>query len=256
MQFCFTVDDNIRFLRELTEQGMQSLWDHPYLSMYRRLHDAYDLKIQLNLFYEDEHFDLSRMTERYRAEWAACADWLRLSFHSRLENVCPYLDSDYDEVFADCASVHREILRFAGERSLARSTTVHYCRTTAEGTQALFDNGVRGLLGLYGNETAPRLSYQTAEEDGKTIRGGGLVSDGGILYGGIDAILNERKLEEILPTLQGLIGRETIKLMIHEQYFYPDYGRYQPDFEQKLSLAFGYLCDNGYTSAFFEDWLL
>ena len=253
--FCFTVDDNVRFLRELTESNMASLFEHPYLAMYRRLHERYDLKVQLNLFYEDEHFDLSRMTDRYRDEWAACADWLKLSFHSRLENVCPYVESDYQEVFDDCAAVHREILRFAGEKSLGKTTTIHYCRTTTEGLRALTDNGVRGLLGLYGTADAPRLSYQTTEEDGNVIRQGGLVSDGSFTYGGIDVILNERKMEQILTTLQGLVGRETVKLMIHEQYFYPDYVRYQPDFEQKLAVAFGYLGENGYTPAFFEDWL-
>lgn len=255
MQFCFTVDDNIRFLRELSAGNFASMWEHPYPAMYRRLHARYGVRVQLNLFWEDPEFDLSRMTERFRAEWEACADWLRLSFHSRLENVCPYCDSGYDEVFEDCAAVHREILRFAGENSLGQTTTVHYCRTTAEGLRALTDNGVRGLLGLYGTADAPRLSYQTTEEDGNVIRQGGLVSDGAFTYGGIDVILNERKMEQILPTLQGLVGRETVKLMIHEQYFYPDYGRYQPDFEQKLATAFGYLCENGYTPAFFEDWL-
>ena len=27
--YCFTVDDNIRFLKELTENGSASLFDHP-----------------------------------------------------------------------------------------------------------------------------------------------------------------------------------------------------------------------------------
>ena len=50
--FCFTVDDN--FLKELTEGNYNSIFDHPYLALYRRLHERYGLKVQLNLFYRTE----------------------------------------------------------------------------------------------------------------------------------------------------------------------------------------------------------
>ncbi len=256
-QFCFTVDDNIRVLRELSEGDFASLFDHPYLAMYLRLHEKYTLRVQLNLFYEDKDtgFCLADVTDRYRDEWEKNADWLRLSFHSRIENVKPYEFSDYAELNEDCAATHREILRFAGEKTLARSTTIHYCRTTADGVRALYDNGVRGLLGLYGTEESPRLSYQSTEDEGRAIRQGEIVISSGMAYGSIDVILNERTMEEILPSLQPLCGRDTIKVMIHEQYFYPARSwRYQPDFEQKLDAAFSYLCENGYVSAFFEDW--
>ena len=68
-RFCFTVDDNIRFLEELTRGSCNSIFDHPYLGLYRRLHEKYGLKVQLNLFYEMPGFDLSLVTDRYRAEW-------------------------------------------------------------------------------------------------------------------------------------------------------------------------------------------
>ena len=37
--FCFTVDDNIRFLWELSESECVSLFEHPYMAMYKRLHE-------------------------------------------------------------------------------------------------------------------------------------------------------------------------------------------------------------------------
>ena len=67
--FCFTVDDNIRFFRDLSNGNQASLFEHPYLAMYKRLHEKYGLKIQLNLFYEMPGFDLSQMTNRFRQEW-------------------------------------------------------------------------------------------------------------------------------------------------------------------------------------------
>ena len=74
-------------------------------------------------------------------------------------------------------------------------------------------------------------------------------------YAGIDIVLNMYSAEEILKKLDMFIGRDLIKVMIHEQYFYPDYKRYQPDFEEKLEKTFEKLTDNGYESVFFEETL-
>lgn len=252
-KFCFTVDDNIRFLKELTQSGAKSLFDHPYMKMYRRLHERFGLKVQLNLFYEVENFDLSQMSDRFREEWKENADWLKTSFHSKLENARPYFASGYDEVFRDCGVVHREILRFASSDSLAKTTTVHYCVATQEGLSALRDQGVEGLLGLYGTSDAPRNSHQTSSENGVRIRLGETITEEGISYAGIDLILNDVPKEEIVERIRPLLDRGLIKVMIHEQYFYSDYHRYQPDFEEKLETAFEYLVKHGYQSVFFED---
>lgn len=252
-EFCFTVDDNIRCLKELTHHAYGSIFEHPYLNMYKRLHKKYGLKVQLNLFYAVEGFDLSDMTDRYKNEWQDHSDWLKLSFHSRVENVKPYELSQYDEVYGDCQNVQREIVRFASASVLGRTTTLHYCLATHQGIRALKDNGVEGLLGLYGKEDSPRLSYQNTAEECSLIRRGELVSRNSISYAGIDIVLNSYSAEEILSQLSELKYRDFIKVMIHEQYFYSDYHRYQQDFEEKLCATFGFLTENGFSSIFFEE---
>lgn len=251
--FSFTVDDNIRFFKELTDTRPGSIFEHPYLAVYKRLHEKYGIKIQLNLFYELGDFNLSHMTDAYRDEWRANSEWLKMSFHSRLENVNPYVNSGYDEVFFDSENVHKQILRFAGASSLAKTTTVHYCQATNEGLLALRDNGVSGLLGLYGRHESPRVSYQSTPEECDLLRDGELVEKSGITFANIDIILNSHKKEAILAQLDMLSKREFIKVMIHEQYFYSDYAHYQPDFEEKLDATFSRLCELGYTSVFFEE---
>lgn len=253
--FIFTVDDNIKFLRELSYGSYESLFDHPYTAMYRRLHERFDLKIQLNLFFEEGYFDLSMMPDKYRDEWKQSSSWLKLSFHSRLENENPYIESNYGEVFHDATAVRREIERFAGGESLAKTTTVHWCRATSEGVRALKDAGVCGLLGLYGSETAPRSSYQSSKEEGDLIRRGAIVASGGVAYAGIDVVLNSFEPDVIIEKLTPLTDRELIKVMIHEQYFHPNYKAYQPNFEEKLKRTFAFLCEKGYTSRFFEELL-
>ena len=254
-QFCFTVDDNIRFLKELTERQQGSIFDHPYLALYRRLHEKYGVCVQLNLFYEWDGFTLADMTDAYRDEFRANARWLKMSFQSRLENIHPYKDASYEEVYADCDAVQREILRFAGEEALAKTTTLHFCTATEGGVRAMRDTGTLGLLGLYGTPEHPRTSYQTSPSNGDRIRVGETVTDGEIAYAGIDIVLNCYSTEENLSLLRPLYGRPLVKVMIHEQYFYPDYPLYQPDFEEKLDAVFTALSENGYHSTHFGNTL-
>ena len=251
--FCFTVDDNIRFLKELAGSQARSIFDHPYPALYRQLHEKYNLKVQLNLFYEMPGFNLSQMPDRFRKEFSANAHWLKLSFHSRLENVEPYRDSGYEEVFSDCAAVHREILRFAGKESLGKTTTIHYCKATEEGLRALRDQQVQGLLGLFGTDEAPRESYSLPEADGAHLRRGEILHRQGMHFYSLDLVMNLYGQEELLRRLQGLLHRESIRVMIHEQYFYSDYRAYQPDFGEKLERAFELLTEHGYESRFVEE---
>lgn len=248
--YCFTVDDNIKCLQEISCGEYASIFEHPYLSMYKRLHDRYGLKVQLNLFYEKGSFDLSKMSDRFKNEWRENSDWLKMSFHSRLENIEPYRNSGYDEVFADCQAVNREIVRFAGEDSLAKTTTIHYCYATEEGLCALKDNSVRGLLGLF---DGGRVSYVRTPEQCDILCRGDVVDDDGISYAMIDVVINNFSREDVLLKLDALKDRSFVRVMIHEQYFYSDYPRYQPDFEEKIGAAFDFFEKNGFESIFFEE---
>ena len=181
------------------------------------------------------------------------AGWLKLSFHSRLENVEPYISSGYREVYEDCQSVHDEILRFAGEKSLAKTTTIHYCKATEEGIRALRDNGIKGLLGLFGTEGKPSSSYSLKEETCARIRKGDIIREGGMDFCSIDLVMNLYEKEQLIERLNSLMQRDHLRVMIHEQYFYPDYHAYQPDFEEKIGSAFQLLIQNGYESRFAEE---
>ena len=251
--FCFTVDDNIRFLKEIIENEYKSIFQHPYLAMYKRLHEAFGLKVQLNLFYRMDGFELSQMPDTYYCEFKKNSDWLKLSFHSDVENIKPYEFSGYEEVYGDCKKVNNNIRRFASESALAKTTTVHYCLNTADGLRALKDNGVLGLLGLFGDSEKPRTSYGIDEVNAERIRNGEIVEIGGIEFASIDIVLNCFSKESILAKLENLNGRDCIKVMIHEQYFYEDYKWYQPEFEEKLTATFTFMREQGYISEFLEN---
>jgi hypothetical protein len=228
------------------------MFDHPYLAMYRRLHEEFGLKVQLNLFYRMENFDLSQVSDAYYEEWKENSDWLKLSFHSDFENVRPYEFSGYDEVYEDCKRVHEQILRFASHEVLANTTTIHYCLLTEGGLMAMEDNRVFGLLGLFGSNQNPCTSYGIAESEAEKIRNGEILKIGKISFASIDIVLNCFSISEILEKLMHMKQRNCIRVMIHEQYFYGDYRYYQPEFEEKLRSVFSFFSEHGYQSSFYE----
>ena len=227
-------------MKEINENHYQSIFEHPYLSMYRRLHKEFGLKVQLNLFYRTDNFDLSQMDDAYYAEWKENSDWLKLSFHSETENISPYENSGYDEVYTHCKRVHEQIRRFSSSDALAKTTTIHYCLLTEGGLKAIEDNCVLGLLGLFGTDEEPRTSYGIKECDSRRIRTGEIVKIGNTSFASIDIVLNCFAAEEIIEKLSIMSKRDCIRVMIHEQYFYSDYRCYQPEFEERLRLTFSF----------------
>ncbi len=205
------------------------------------------------MFYRMEDFDLSQVSEDYYAEWEANSDWLKLSFHSDLENVKPYESSGYDEVYEDCKRVHEQIKRFASPAALANTTTIHYCLLTEGGLKAMEDNCVLGLLGLFGSNKKPRTSYGIEQSEAEIIRNGEILKIGKISFASIDIVLNCFSIEEILEQLMQLSQRNGIRVMIHEQYFYEDYMHYQSEFEEKLRSTFSFFSEHGYQSSFYEN---
>ncbi|WP_240543775.1 hypothetical protein [Spirosoma foliorum] len=158
-----SIDDNIWFLRDIYQQqgNYQSLFDNPYLGFLKKIHLAYGTKIHLNLFYQTDGFNLSQFPDRFKAEWQANADWLRLSFHAWGEFPDkPYQQAGYEQVAQDCAIVKEQIQRFAGEAVMGPVTTLHWGEATVEGSRALRDAGYIGQLGYFNvDDELPPVSY-------------------------------------------------------------------------------------------------
>ena len=82
-KFYFTIDDGIVFLYELTKHSERysSIFDHPFLGVFKEAHELYGTNVHLNLYYafdeasakdfsaHKEYFDLSMMTDIYKSEW-------------------------------------------------------------------------------------------------------------------------------------------------------------------------------------------
>ena len=272
-KFRISSDDNILFLRNINanKDVYTSIFDDPYLSIYKKAHLLYGACVNLNLFYETdelpgfsekgEYFNLSMMTDKFKKEWEENSDWLRLSFHSNAEHPNkPYISASYEEIYNDALKINSEIIRFAGERSLSSTTTVHWGEATEEGTVALKDLGYNTLAGYFeiSDDQVPRVAYYYPPELIKHIGSRNLWMNHKtkILHARIDLVLNTIKYTELEESLYEIYNDPHrsgfIELMIHEQYFYPGYKRYIPEFERLVLDSAKWVKEKGYSGTFIE----
>jgi hypothetical protein len=261
-RYRLSLDDNIWFLKDINANAgnYKSIFENPYLGFLKHVHDTFGTKIHLNLFYQTEGFNLSQMTDKYKSEWKNNAGWLRLSFHALQEFPDrPYLTAGYDQVKHDCILVKDQIRRFAGEELMGPVTTLHWGAAVVEGTRALRDEGYLALAGYFNAEGPDTVSYYVNDEKRLHVNDRFIWRDNmeGIIFSRMALVINTVKLEEIVPLLDRLrsSGHKPpyADLMIHEQYFYPSYFNYQPDFRDKVITAVKWAADNGYKPAFLSE---
>lgn len=261
-----SVDDVILALRDIAAHSeYTSIFDNPFFALYKRIHDAHGTKVHMNIYYEtvDKTFNLTMFPDKYKDEWMANADWLRLSFHGLADKPnWPYREAGYDKVKTDCDLVQKEILRFAGPEVTGCVTTLHFGDATDEGLRALHDCGVRVIQSEFMTSTGePLPKYGLTDEQLKLVRCNTFWKDEArdMIFYGCDAILNKRNIEDLGPWMdefqQKYPNRPFVDILIHEQYFYPDYKRYLPDYEDRILEGVKWCEAHGYKPIFVQEML-
>lgn len=265
-RYRFSTDDNIWFLRDIARNAdrYQSIFENPYLAMWRDFHRKYGVRIHHNIYYETEGFNLSQMPDKFRDEWRRNSDWMRLNFHARANDPDrPYIKATAAQIGGDFRLVTREIKRFAGQEVLHPVTTVHWGETTLEGARALRHEGIQILVGYFiFQDDRPRVSYYLSPEVVRYLMGRDYWKDvrEDITFIRHDIVINTVPLDQIESYLDGIAAdphqSEVMELMIHEQYFYPDYASYEPDYRQRCERAIQWVVKRGYRPVFYEDGFL
>ncbi len=288
-KFYFTVDDTIVFLYDLTKhpENYPSMFDHPFLAPFKKAHELYGANVHLNLYYEfnedsakdfaehKDYFNLAMMTDAYRPEFEANADWLTLSYHAHANyHDMPGKRQTPDFFRVSMKMVHEEIKRFAGEKSLEYATTMHWGNCYLETQRVFREGGYRVQFGSFRvvDNDEPYLSYYGRDGLPEYIRGAGrdaynkvAESKNGytgrdiwkdnaedIIYCHTDMVLNTIKLEQVIPWMDEYMAARPnsgfMHPMIHEEYYYPDYKGYIPDCGERVLTAIGHLYEKGYRS--------
>jgi len=270
-KFALSVDDNIWAFADLTKNAdnYHSIFDNAYLNVYKQAHDLYGTTVRLNMFYEMDNqcgidlygpFDLSMMTDKFKEEFKANAHWLHLAFHARSEFPdWPYSYGTAEQIQRDYEAVKREIIRFAGVEAFEGSvTTNHFGSGSREVIRGELAQGMKALMGYLELTDAgeSHVSYYLSPAEVVHANEYGFWMDHSenMIYGKIDVVLNLYTKEEIVARLEHARTlhpkKGFIEVMIHEQYFYPTYGAFIPNYSELIFTACKWCRDNGYEPAF------
>jgi len=265
-RYRFVIDDNSFFLRDITQQGYKSLFDCFYLKMLKDLNAKYGARFTLNIYYTTgDDWNLSQFPERYRSEWEANADWLRLAFHAYANDPPrPYQDAPVEKLLADMDLINAQIHRIAGPETFSPVVVVHWGMTRPEAWKPLFDRGARVLGGYFRKSAggAWDVNYRLDDVRSEWLSRHDLLKDfaSGIIFSKVDIVVNSTPLDKIVPVLAPAIADprqgEIIDLLTHEQYFWPFYQAYLPDHAERLDRAIAFLTENGYKPVFLQDGFL
>ena len=260
-----SIDDGVWFLQDIArnQEKYRTIFDSPYLSLLKKLHEEYGTKFHINIYNEfPEHggFELSEMTDRFKEEWMSVNDWLTLHFHAKADSPgYPYSIADRKTVFTDCKQVMDQVERFAGYRGAV--TTLHFAETTEDGVRGLYDCGVRALLGDFSLSKSGhiQLCYQATKEEFEVVRKFGFWKNPktDMIMFCCDTVLNSYAPSEIEQELDWFSymypERSFMDILIHEQYFYEDYHHYLPDYEQRLRTGIEWCIRHGFEAGLVKD---
>lgn len=259
-----SLDDCIWYLRDIAEHDYDSIFENPYLAFLKEVHDTYGTKIHSNIYLEDvvDHkFVIDAFPDKYKAEWASCSDWLRLSFHARGDQPSrPYEGADYNKVYYDTMRVREQIRRFAGEEVMGPTTTMHFGMTGIEGSRGMRDAGYTIQVGDFNcdNGMIP-VNYYLDLYQRRRMNARYIWRDTkeGITFFRCAIIVDCHKKDEICDFMDEIYSdphrNPYIDFLIHEQYFYEDYCNYQPDYREKILTCVKWAQEKGYEPAFLDE---
>lgn len=234
-----------------------SIFDSPFMALYRELHETYGTYIHMHIYYanEDGSFNLSMFPDKYKDEFQANWDWLKLSFHSNTDMPDrPYLHASYEQVLAEGQRVCKEIRRFTGFDAPCRVTSQHWCECPPEVCHAFRDLGYECMDGYfrYDENGVPVASFYFDNDmvDHLADRDFWVSHDDDVLYVKDDIIINEVALDDIEKQMEEICSQRDecfLYLLIHEQYFYEKYFAYEPDYKQRIFATVDWCHRHGYT---------
>lgn len=279
-RYTVRIDDNSFFFTDLARNRPKRLMDHFYLKKLKELHDKYGSKFILKCFYRNDHdkekFTIDQTPDCYRSEFEDNSSWLHLAFHSLGEFPDrPYQHCTKKQLAKDYDLTMKELIRIAGEKSCTPPTNVHWAMLEPENFSVLKERGLKILTS--GGFMANRL---IVEGEVQSIAGNSC--DIGFFYEQDVAhhMRNKRcyydadhglflsrtffcfnidtpsGIEEMIRKEDARIAEtncDMLECVGHEQYAYPSYFNYLPDYFDRLEACCKIPTLLGYKPVFFQD---
>lgn len=139
-----SVDDVTFVFQRLSSCSYESIYDDKFFRWIHLLHRFVGLKITLYVYFRYADFSLSDIPDLYTNDFKRASNWLKLGFHavSEKQNENGILSS-FSQAYE---KAQLNILRFAGEKSIAKVLRLHYWFYPKEYIDVLKRHGVSVIL--------------------------------------------------------------------------------------------------------------
>lgn len=143
----FSVDDVFDCLIEIADRRL-AVFRHPFFQFLEHLHEDFDARIDLYLFYQKKIDGklrtLKDIPEEVRATLNACA-WMRFGPHALDYETAPYSQTPEEQV-ETFQRIYSEISRIAGESRFSQYVRLHYFSESYELSDFFQKAGVKALF--------------------------------------------------------------------------------------------------------------
>ena len=141
----FSVDDTLHLLSDLKKLDGESVFHHPVLSFFKKLHERYSLRVSFYVFEEFDGFNLADVSEQHTKEFQDNSDWMRFGFHAVNENR-KYSPEETNIAKADFLRVTEKLSRIVGKESITSILRLHNWGGDKTVLSELSNLGIKGLL--------------------------------------------------------------------------------------------------------------
>lgn len=276
-RYAARIDDNVFFFNDLAREKPKHAFDHFYLKKLKELHNSYGTKFILKCFFRDdhdpEHFTLDRCPDCWKQEFEDNSDWLHLAFHALSEFPDrPYQHCTEARLAHDLELTTAELRRIAGDRGCTAPTNVHWAMLPPNLFHVMREHGVRIL-------TSSGFMNNRIIQDGRVETISGAACDIGFFYeqdvaqymaakrsfydADHDLFLSRTFLCCNIDTKEELREKiiaedkkqlcDFLELIGHEQYAFPRYENFLPDYAERWECACRTAVELGYEPVFFND---
>ena len=156
--FSLSFDDTILIFEDINENKYESVFENSTLNWYKELHDKYGVVISCYVYYEDNDFNLTQISDKYKSEFIANSDWLRFGFHTLNSNT-NYKDG---EIINDYTKTVKELERIVGGQTIDNVIRLQMFQGSYEEIKKLSQLNEQPVKGLYtadDNRQSYYLSY-------------------------------------------------------------------------------------------------
>lgn len=158
----FSIDDCINIFYDLdkNQDKYKSIFENKLLKYLKHLNSEYGCKFSLYVFENNDSFDISNCTSKYKEEFEQNSSWLKFGFHA-LNSKSDY-SNDNIQIVEDYNLVIENLKRIVGEKSITNIFRLEKFLLNEKNAKILKD-GIKDFS-LLGADTENREDYYLNEE--------------------------------------------------------------------------------------------